>query len=303
MAPIQDLKLKRKYGGFLFLAEDARGIPWLNPHRHEALELNLVVKGSVTYVIGKSRHTFKAGELFWLFPSQIHQAVERTPDSQYYVASFTPELLRKNVKTNRHKALLRKSPPDQITLHCMLSPSNLNQACQLMHAILKDGGDADILNREAGFGLSPGFRYEHRDSDFLNAVLAHVLLFCWKLQLEAEKPNPPAKLHPSVLKAITLFREGTAPDSLKELGRLSGASPTYLSRIFKAQLGVSLTEYKNSMRLDRACQLHKSSMRHMTLSELAYESGFKSYAQFYKLCRSRYGMDPKALFKNQSFES
>jgi hypothetical protein len=69
---IEDLKLRGKYGGFLFLADAQRGIPWLKTHQHAELEINLVARGSVTYVIGKSSYTFYQGECVWLFqPSPV----------------------------------------------------------------------------------------------------------------------------------------------------------------------------------------------------------------------------------------
>lgn len=297
MDPTQDLKLQKKYGGFVFLAEDARGIPWLNPHRHDALELNLVIRGAVTYVIGDSSHTFKAGELFWLFPKQIHQAVERTPDSQYYVASFTPDLIRKSAISAAYKPLLSKNPPDKTTLHCKLNPSDFDEACRLLNRVLSEGLDADVLNREAGFGVSADFQYEYPDPDFLNATLAHLLIFFWKIQQQSMTPNSAAKLHPAVLHALQLLKEGPNAKKLKDLAHASGITPNYLSRLFNLELGVSITDYKNTLRMDRAREIYQASPQKITLSELCFRAGFKSYMQFYRMCQIQYGRDPKEVFK------
>jgi hypothetical protein len=93
MTTIEDLKLRGKYGGFLFLADAARGIPWLKAHQHAELEINVVARGSVTYVVGKSSYTFHQGECLWLFPSQPHRCIDRTPDALYYVVQFKPTLI------------------------------------------------------------------------------------------------------------------------------------------------------------------------------------------------------------------
>src|SRR5687768_13889385 len=45
------LKLRRIYDGFLYLAEAARNPPLLKSHHHVELELNLLVRGSITYVV------------------------------------------------------------------------------------------------------------------------------------------------------------------------------------------------------------------------------------------------------------
>src|SRR5687768_14732838 len=64
------LKLDRIYDGFLFLAEAARNPPILKSHHHVELELNLVVRGSITYVVDGKRFTFTGRTLLWMFPSQ-----------------------------------------------------------------------------------------------------------------------------------------------------------------------------------------------------------------------------------------
>lgn len=73
---LENLKLGPKYDGFLFLAESVRNPPRLSSHHHVELELNLVVKGSVTYVVGERRFTFEKRTLLWMFPAQEHQLVD-----------------------------------------------------------------------------------------------------------------------------------------------------------------------------------------------------------------------------------
>ena len=52
---LADLKTARQYDTLLFLAEARRNPPKLRSHRHVELELNLVVRGQMTYVVGKRR--------------------------------------------------------------------------------------------------------------------------------------------------------------------------------------------------------------------------------------------------------
>ena len=294
------LNLPSAYGGFLFLAEDARGIPWLSPHQHEELELNVVLSGTVTYVISKRRYTFQSGDLFWLFPAQVHHAINRSADSKYYVASFKPSLIQSCATGPKYQALSKKRCPSSLPLHCTLSPALFTEVCQLMNHALRDGLDPDTLNHEAGYGLSPGFQYTHRDPDLLNATLTSILLLCWNAQLELQKASPSSLLHQSIFKAIELLRPEKEPLSLTDLATKSGASKAHLSRLFNLELGISISAYRNSLRLDRAWQLLHSSTSHLNLTELAYKSGFNSYATFYRVCYATYGRDPKDVFKIQA---
>ena len=294
---MQHLNLPSAYGGFLFLAEDARGIPWLSPHQHEELELNLVVSGTVTYVIGKQRYTFQSGDLFWLFPAQVHHAIARSEDAKYYVATFKPSLIQRSASSSKYQPLLKKSSPSSLPLHCTLPPALFDEACQLMDHALRDGLDPDTLNREVGYGLSPGFQYQHHDPDLLNATLTSILLFCWNAQLESQTARASSLLHPSICKMIELLKTEKAPLSLADLATKSGASPAHLSRIFKKELGVTLSTYRNLLRLERAWQLLRASQSRLNLTQLAYDSGFNSYGSFYRTCRIKYGRDPKDVFK------
>ncbi|MES2393317.1 MAG: AraC family ligand binding domain-containing protein, partial [Acidobacteriota bacterium] len=104
---LEDLKLSRRYEGLLFLAESARNPPLLKSHHHIELELNLVVRGTITYVVGGKRFTFHPRTLLWLFPEQEHQLVDRSDSAQNYVAVFKPSLIHSACRSSAYKPLKR----------------------------------------------------------------------------------------------------------------------------------------------------------------------------------------------------
>ena len=57
---LENLKLRKGYDGFLFLAESARNPPKIKSHHHVELELNLVVRENITYVVSGHRFTFQS---------------------------------------------------------------------------------------------------------------------------------------------------------------------------------------------------------------------------------------------------
>lgn len=189
---------------FAFLAEDAHGVPWLKTHHHRELEINLVVRGSVTYVIGQSCCTFPQGELFWLFPGQPHR------------------LVRSCCHSAENQLLLDERPPRNAVLHYTLSPSAFSLVCQRISSVMEGGRDAVTLNREAGFGLSPDFCYEHRNPNFLNAGLAQLLLFCWGRQRASADLERAVRLHQSVLKALEIIRGESSEVDFENMARQCG---------------------------------------------------------------------------------
>jgi hypothetical protein len=297
MPIIEDLKLRGKYGGFLFLADAAREIPWLKTHQHAELEMNLVARGSVTYVIGKSSYTFYQGECLWLFPGQPHSCIDRSSDALYYVVSFKPSLIARSCHLEGNAFLKKNCPSKNTVLHTMLPPAKFGLIRGMMDSLLDDGLDSDTLNREVGYGLSSGFRYEHSKPDLLNSGLAYILQLAWDCQMTSSTEQRATLLHRAVLKALDILKKEFESECLDKLARKCGVSAAYLSRTFKQQVGVPINRYRNTIRLERFLEIRNKATRHMTLSEAVYESGFGSYAQFSKVYRSTFGRAPSEIDK------
>lgn len=295
---LEDLKLASLYDGLIFLAESRRNPPMLKPHWHRELEINLVMDGSITYVIDAERHTFSRGALIWIFPSQEHQLVDRTPDARYYVAVFTPELVERACRGSKYNDLKKTKLDDNRVLSRMLDSSSKNALALVMDSLMEDALDADLLNSQAGFGIQPGFHFEHGDPDALNAGLHYLLIYCWRAYLVGAQGGHSVRLHPSVRRALELLEDPEKSAALGEVALQCGLSETYLSRLFLQQVGVSITHYKNSVRLGRFMEVFHGPEKR-TLLEAVFEAGFGSYAQFFKVFLKTYGKGPRAYLKEQ----
>lgn len=293
---LEDLRIAPEYDGFIFLADAARNPPVLRPHRHVELELNFVVRGSITYVLGKRRFTFKQGTLLWLFPTQRHQLVGRSPDARYFVSVFKPEMIREACCGERYERILNPEVGEEEVLSSALETGAFELIRQSMTALLDDGLDADVLNREAGFGVNDDFSFQHGDPDWLNAGLRHLLLLCWRLQREPGRQTGEAQLHPSIRKALDLMGRAEEADSLSELAGKCGVSPAYLSRTFRRQVGVTPGRYRNSLKLSRFWERYRGPAQR-TMMEAAFDAGFGSYAQFFRVFQEAYGTGPREMLK------
>jgi AraC-like DNA-binding protein len=291
---LHDLKIDSAYEGFLFLAETSPNSPWLKSHHHAELELNLVTRGSITYVMGKQRYTFPAGTLLWLFPEQDHQLVARTSSAQNYVAVFKPSFIQRICTTAAYEDLksTRRKPND--ILHAMLSPQAFHLVRNAMDSLMEGSLDGELLNREAGFGVDSDFCYQHADPDGLNAGLHYLLTLCWRLQNKHPAAGSAVELHPAVRRAIRLLSEGEWAGSLSALATQCKISDAHLSRLFHQQVGVSLNHYRNSLRMARFWEELKSSPE-ANITEVAYAAGFGSYSQFYNLFVEAYGRGPREV--------
>ncbi len=291
---LQDLKIREIYDGFIFLAEAKRHLPYLKTHRHVELELNLVVSGTITYVVYGRRFTFPRGTLLWMFPSQEHQLVDLSQDGAYFVAVFKPSMIERTCLGEEYRELKRKSPAMRGVMHKIVEPSAFNAVRQTMDAMMEGSLDADVLNREGGFGFASSFLYEHGDPDALNAGLHYLLIQAWKHSRAGHHVGGSVDLHPSVQKALELL--GRLDSSEVPLAARCGMSEAYLSRLFHRQVGVPLNRYRNSVRLARFMEMAKDS-RSKTILECVFDAGFGSYTQFYKVFKQAYGRGPRECLR------
>jgi AraC-like DNA-binding protein/mannose-6-phosphate isomerase-like protein (cupin superfamily) len=290
---LEDLKLGKGYDGFLYLAESTRNPPKLKSHHHIELELNLVVQGTITYVVSGRRFTFQPGTLLWLFPEQEHQLVDRSDNAQNYVAVFKPSLIARSCRTDAYEGLKQKKNRDAGVLNTLLEPGSFDLIRRTMDSLMQGSLDADLLNREAGFGVGSGFSFEHHDPDGLNAGLHYLLLLCWRTQRTVRVLGDAVILHAAVRRALKLLSEGDWDRDLSQLAKSCGVSQAYLSRKFHRQIGVPLSRYRNSLRLARFWEQYRQP-EEKTLAEAVYAAGFGSYTQFYKVFTQAYGRGPRA---------
>lgn len=291
-----DLKLGRAYDGLIFLAESARNPPLLQSHHHAELELNLIVRGTTTYVVGGKRFTFPGRTLLWMFPAQEHQLVDRSSDAQYYVAVFKPVLIRAACRGARYADLKRKNFKGDGLLHTQLDPDAFDLIRKMMDTLMQGAPDADVLNREAGYGVASDFLFRHGDPDLLNAGLRHLLLVCWRCHRAGRVGESAVALHPAVRRALDFLSGGGPEPGMAELARRCGVTSTHLSRLFHRQVGVPLVRYRNSLRLGRFWEAYRQPEQR-TIAEAVYAAGFGSYAQFYKVFFEAYAQGPRECLR------
>lgn len=94
-----------------------------------------------------------------------------------------------------------------------------------------------------------------------------------------------------VEQVIFLLKQNLAtPPSLEELGKKIGCSHFYLSRIFSAQTGHTITQHLRQLRMERAAELLKAGDHNVT--EAALEVGYNSLSHFSAAFTETFGVCP-----------
>ena len=83
------------------------------------------------------------------------------------------------------------------------------------------------------------------------------------------------------------------PLALADLATPAGVSPAHLTRLFRAELGLTATDYLRRCRLERA--LHLLTRSEVPIKEVACEVGIPDLHAFNKAIRRGYGISPRDL--------
>lgn len=260
------LRLPPGHHGWIRLAEPrGRLHHW---HHHAEPEFNLVLRGSARYLLSDRRYELGRHGLVWLFPGQEHLLVDMSEDFACWIGVVRPEPLRAASGAGpRYADLLAADPPGGFCRH--LAPGDAAFLDRLCRDLEGAGGD---------------------DAPRLNAGLTYLFLAAWDRFRAAGAVGGEA-LHPALEQAVALLAREPGAD-LDRLCAAAGATRWHLARLFRRELGTTLTAWRTRARIERALALRR---RHPRLGwlRLALDAGFGSYAQFHRAFTSATGVPPR----------
>ncbi len=239
-------------------------------HSHDELEYNLVTRGRCSYLVNERRYDLHRGSLLWLFPDQEHVLINPSPDCEMWIVVLRPAALRRAVRSGLDPRLLERNPPWMLARP--LRPAAFAAHDRLLQ---HQFGHRDELARS-------------------NAGVTYAVLDAWAAFQAADDDagdevgnvvDPPIDL------AARLLSRADAPADLGELAAQVGLSPSRLSRKFNQQLGVSIADYRNRIRLERFLATYGAAT---TVLDAALSAGFGSYPQFHRVFRQFLGVSPRA---------
>jgi AraC-like DNA-binding protein len=265
----EDLGLHRGIDGWV--VRHRAGALRPRSHRHAELEVNLVVRGTASYLMNDRRYDLTAGTLTWLFPDQEHVLVDESADHAMWWAVFRPSAVARIAGSPHARSLLEGDPLGRYSRR--LEP----QRVQRLAALFGELHEAGTL-----------------DDTLLNAGLSYLLALAWRAFLDTSDVVGALEVHPAVDTVARLLRADPSVGDLTDLARRVGLSPSHLSRLFTAQMGLSICRFRNQQRLDRFMRLYRHG-RATTALAAAHEAGFGSYAQFHRVFRQETGRNPSAL--------
>ena len=162
--------------------------------------------------------------------------------------------------------------------------------------IVSAHGTIGMLFNDAGLSGVPVDETKQAHAAILCSLLATILDPVRGIPGAGRGGSGETKMRRLVTTAAAMLVEDTALDAGRIARRLE-VSAGWFARIFKAEMGMSLVEYRNRLRLDRVDALLDQGSR--TLLQAAREAGFGSYAQFHRIFRKLRGVTPREYLRRR----
>ena len=110
-----------------------------------------------------------------------------------------------------------------------------------------------------------------------------------------------ARVYSPVIRAVLgyLIANYSGEISVNSLSQKYNVSPEYLSRLFKKEIGVAITEYISDLRLKKATDLLKSEK--LSVSDISQYVGYTDQNYFARAFKKRYGVSP-TLYRKENAE-
>ena len=128
----------------------------------------------------------------------------------------------------------------------------------------------------------------HRLSSYMKTKLDILTLYLWVL---AQKEGDPAAIDPAVARAVEfIHRHFKRSFTGAELSAHCHQSISHLREKFRTETGMSVTEYRDSLRVRSASEMLRSGL--FTVKEIAYHLGYADVYHFTKVFRAHTGTPP-----------
>lgn len=228
------------------------------------IALVLCTAGSARYQCANQIHHVRPATISWSVPALRSEFVDASSEYEAWIAHVSGSLVQRMGLMGQQR-----------------------QGAALSRRLTQDSAKRLVSHFEYLASLD-------NTSEQFHVGMEYLLLCAWAEQHRTTRVDELIDIHPAVEKAAHILRHQPETNSLRDLARACNASASWLSRLFREQLGVSLVGYRNQARIERFFELYGVG-RDANLTEAALGAGFGSYAQFHRVFKDTLGFAPGDL--------
>ena len=238
------------------------GTSW--PHYHSLYEIYFMLEGNCTYIIDNKVYSVQAGDIVVIPDGMIHHTKYDNIKHSRILINCSEKYIPSSVQSGFSSGT-----------YLYRNPFVVDEARKLFE------------KTEAEYKLGDAY------SDEILVCLTHSLFYL--LLRNSDSCVTVEDGNRIIKQAVAFIRENFASDiTLSSLAKRFSVSPEHFSRMFKKETGLGFSKYLNSLRLQYAEHLLRSSdMQNIT--QIAEICGFEDSNYFSKKFKEVYGVSPKKV--------
>lgn len=242
-------------------------------HRHDDLEINLVLEGRLDYVFGGAPISVHAGEIALFWGWTAHQLVDDLAGEFRWVHIPLAEVLAWGLPDHDLGAMLLNRP---VVVPTSAAGRDVESMMGSWQRDFEDDGAEIIATLEAQALVRRLLRH-HRE----------------RLDLRADAPHGTAETMQRVIGMVRFvverFRD---PIGVADVADAAHLNPHYAMTVFRQDVGSTIVEYLTRCRVAEAQRLLTTTS--LTTAEIAHAAGFGSQSSFYAHFARATGSAPAA---------
>lgn len=246
-------------------------------HSHDFYEYFICYQGEYKQIINNEVHYFRNLDCCLLRPEDAHSVEENKKDSSHYSILVRKDAFESFV--NFTSPSLLEKLENNGTMYFSISENRVRKIIFYLNQLREEQNNKENVE-----------------------VLTHLLLFNLLEPLFTQNSVYESEKRPSWLNDLLI--EINKPDNLNwgvnEVVAHSNYSKTHLSRMFKEEMGRSIGDYLQEVKITNARDILVNS--NMSIEELCDLIGHSSMSHFSSAFKKRYGMAPgkyRTKFKNK----
>ncbi|MDO5396349.1 MAG: AraC family transcriptional regulator [bacterium] len=252
------------------------------PHSHDYYEVFIILAGSCIHRVNDAVQQLKAGDMVFIRPDDTH-SYEYAPGYTGTPCSFLNVNFIKESADSAFAYLDNREFVHALTKAPMPPVISLDAA--QTEAMVKKSSQINVYEP-----INPAKARIAARSILID------MLTCFYLSYTQDCSEHTPKWFEELL--LDVQRNNHFIYGLGGLTELSGKSPGHLNRMFKKYMGITPTEYINSLKLNYAKILLITT--DMPIINASFEAGFDNLSHFYHLFKSMYGISPGQIRKNNT---
>ena len=243
------------------------------PHIHHHIEVVYLKRGAAKAYLDSVEYNIGSGDLLVVFPNQVHRFEDVGTCPEYDLFIINPDLI-----SDFSITMSNREPEDAVIRNIAQNPRAIT-----LIGILSSVSEFPQSNRDL---LIRGY---------LSSFFAEIIEMMTLKNVRSEEGRA---LRSIVKWCSKNFKQDISLSILSDKLHLS---KYYISHLFSDKLGISFTDYINSLRVSESCKMLRT--RNMSITEIAYAVGFGTLRTFNRAFMKQMGISPSEYRKGNRDDS